>query len=80
MTAHRALRPVYEFRHAPDFRKGHAVLFVVMGVAYRPPKWSFEIEDVREFAVEELPDDIAAIARRQIRDAMAFLSPPAATS
>lgn len=80
MTAHRAIQRVYDFRHSPDFRKGHAVLFVVTDVAYRPPRWSFEVEEVREFAVEGLPQDTAAIARRQIGDAMSFLRRPAAPS
>lgn len=74
MLAHGAIRHVYDFRHEPDFRRGVAALFVVPDVAYRPPRWSLEIEDVREFAPDALPNDLALIARRQIADARDLLA------
>lgn len=74
MVAHGAIRHVYDFRHEPDFRKGVAALFIVPNVEYRPPRWSLEIEEVREFAPDDLPHDLAPIARKQIADARAFLA------
>ena len=61
-----------DFQHAPDFRRGFGKLYVVRDVRYRPPRWSLEIEDVRAFAPERLPPDIAAISRRQVADAERF--------
>ena len=74
MFAHGALRHVCDFRHAPDFRRGLGKLFIVRDVQYRPRRWSLEIEEVRAFALDRLPPDMASISRRQLADAGAMLS------
>lgn len=68
MTACGAVRPVARFSHRPDYRNDRSSLFVVEDVAYRP-RWSLEIEAVKEFDLGALPGDIAAITRRLIEAA-----------
>lgn len=75
LCAHGDVRHLSDFRHQPDFRRGFGKLFVVRDVRYRPPRWSLEIEDVRAFAPDELPPDMAAISRRQLVEASQLLSP-----
>lgn len=74
LTAHGRIEHVCDFRHAPDFRRGLGKLFVVRDVRYRPPRWSLEIDEVRAFAPDRLPPDLAAISRRQLAEAKALLS------
>ena len=63
MTSHQIAEHVSGFRHRPDYRDGTASLFVVRGVRYRP-RWSFEVKEVGEFDVHDLPADTAAITRQ----------------
>lgn len=74
LTAHASLEHVAEFRHRPDFRRGIAQLYLVRGVAYTPPLWSLEVEEVRAFPLDALPPDLAPVAARQLR--LAGLLPP----
>jgi 8-oxo-dGTP pyrophosphatase MutT (NUDIX family) len=76
LSRHGAVEHVGEFRHRPDFRDGLAQVFRVRDVAFDPPAWSLEIEEVRAFAPASLPPDLPRITARQLR--MAGLLPPAA--
>jgi 8-oxo-dGTP pyrophosphatase MutT (NUDIX family) len=68
-----AVEKVTDFEHRPDFRRSRSSLFVVRGVAYRP-RWSLEIKKVAEFAMDELPADMAPITRRLLAAARPLLS------
>jgi 8-oxo-dGTP pyrophosphatase MutT (NUDIX family) len=47
MTAHGAVRPA------------GAGLLIVEDVRYRPPRWSWEVETIREAAFDDLPADLS---------------------
>lgn len=67
LRRHGAVRHLAEVSHRPDFRRGIAQLFRVEEVEFTPPAWSIEIEDVRTFALGELPADLPDITARQLR-------------
>ena len=67
MTAHGRVRLACELEHVVDFKRDLASLLVVEDVLYRPPRWSWEIEHVGEFAVDDLPDDTVELTRRWVR-------------
>jgi 8-oxo-dGTP pyrophosphatase MutT (NUDIX family) len=62
-----------DFEHRPDFRISQSSLFVVRGVVHRP-RWSLEIKAVREFAMDELPENMAPITRRLLAAARPLLT------
>jgi 8-oxo-dGTP pyrophosphatase MutT (NUDIX family) len=73
LTRHGSVEWIGELRHEPDFRRGVAQVYVIRGVAYSPPAWSIEIEEVREFAPAALPPDLPPVTAAQLR--MAGLLP-----
>jgi 8-oxo-dGTP pyrophosphatase MutT (NUDIX family) len=66
MTAHGDVRLACELDESADFKRDVAALFVVDGVRYAPPRWSWEIEQVREAALDDLPPDMSPRAARWI--------------
>ena len=66
MTSHGELTVAAELEQRPDFKRDLASLIVVQDVVYRPRKWSWEIEDIIERPMEDLPADLAPIARAWI--------------
>jgi len=60
MTAHGQLRLACELEQDVDFKQDLAALLIVDDVLYRP-RWSWEVEEVREFRIDALPPDTAAI-------------------
>jgi 8-oxo-dGTP pyrophosphatase MutT (NUDIX family) len=72
MTHCSGLHKVTDFEHRPDFRRGQFSLFVVHGVVHQP-RWSLEIKAVAEFAMDELPADMAPITRRLLAAAAPLL-------
>ena len=57
LTSHGEVRCFGELVETHDFREDHATLFVIRDVVYRPPRWSLEIEEVTEAALDDLPAD-----------------------
>jgi 8-oxo-dGTP pyrophosphatase MutT (NUDIX family) len=57
MTGHGAVRPLAEI---------DAALILVEDVRYKPRRWSWEVEQVLEAERDNLPSDIARVARRWI--------------
>ena len=66
LRQHGQVRHLAEFRHRPDFRRGIAQVFVVEDVEFRPPSWSVEIEEVRAFDPDRLPDRLPEVTRLQL--------------
>ena len=62
MTSHGRMRLAAEIEQAPDFKRDLASLLIVEDVRYRPPRWSWEIEAIREAPTDSLPSDLAPIA------------------
>jgi 8-oxo-dGTP pyrophosphatase MutT (NUDIX family) len=57
MTAHGRVRLACELEERTDFKHDLAALLVVEDVRYHPHKWSWEVEQVGEFAIDRLPAD-----------------------
>lgn len=66
MTAHGRVRLAGELEHKVNFKRDLASLLIVEDVRYRP-KWSWEIEQVGEFPIDELPADTTQLTRRWVR-------------
>lgn len=49
------------------------ILFLVRDAQYAPASWSLEIDEVKAFALDELPRDISDVARRQLETVPATL-------
>jgi 8-oxo-dGTP pyrophosphatase MutT (NUDIX family) len=65
MTAHGRVRVAGELEHSVNFKRDLASLLIVEDVRYAP-KWSWEIEQVREFPIDALPEDTTALTRRWV--------------
>ena len=59
MTAHGRVRLACELEQAVDFKRDLAAILIVEDVRYRPRRWSWEVEHVGEFALDDLPRDMA---------------------
>src|SRR4051812_33478785 len=59
MISHGEVTLAEELEQRPDFKRDLASLLVVRDVVYRPPRWSWEIEAIREVAPEDLPPDLS---------------------
>jgi 8-oxo-dGTP pyrophosphatase MutT (NUDIX family) len=66
LTAHGAVSLACELEELVAFRRNLATVFIVKDVAYRPPRWSLEIEQIAEFGIDELPADTAEPTLRWI--------------
>ena len=66
MTAHGRVQVAGELEHKVNFKRDLASLLIVEDVRYRP-KWSWEIEQVAEFPIDDLPEDTADLTRRWVR-------------
>lgn len=66
MTAHGRVRLACELEERADFKRDLASLLVVEDVCYRAPRWSWEVEDVCEAALDELPADLSPRAAKWI--------------
>lgn len=65
MTAFGRIRFACELEEPVDFKRDLAALLIVEDVRYEP-RWSWEVEQVREFDVDKLPADTAATTLRWI--------------
>ena len=72
LTGHGLVEPLADLEDDPDFKRDGVSLFVVRDVEYRP-RWSLEVEAVREVQPGALPDDMSTRARRWIGMAAARL-------
>jgi len=58
-----------ELEESIEFKRDLASVVIVREVEYRPRRWSWEVEGVREFAFDELPSDLSPQTRRWLLDA-----------
>lgn len=65
MTAHGRVRLVAELEQQPDRRRDLVSLIIVENVRY-DPSWSLEIERIIEVSLDDLPNDLASVARTWI--------------
>lgn len=69
LTAWSRVRAVAELEQRPDYRHDLASLLIVEDVSYAP-RWSWEVERISEASLDELPTDIAPVARAWIDAAL----------
>jgi 8-oxo-dGTP pyrophosphatase MutT (NUDIX family) len=67
MIAHGDVRLACELEERPDHKHDLASLLVVEDVRYRSPKWSWEIEQIIERSLGDLPPDLSPVAARWLR-------------
>ncbi len=79
MTSHDVARLARDFEEFTDFKRDTASLVVVRDVRYRPHRWSWEVEKVREFDANSLPEAISTVSARWIEALRPYLQgrPPA---
>ncbi len=73
MTAHGEVRLAAEVLETPDHKRDLSAIFIVRDVEYRPRRWSLEIEQVREAALDQLPPDLSPRARGWIEAVRPYL-------
>lgn len=66
LIAHGRVSFIHELETMFQFKHDRSALLIVEDVAYRPPRWTLEIEQVAEFALHELPADTVTSTRRWI--------------
>ena len=60
MTSHGEVRLACELEEATDFKRDLASLLVVRDVRYAPRKWSWEVEQIMEAALDALPAELSS--------------------
>ena len=73
MTSYGAVEPGRELEEEVDFRRDTCSLIIVRDVEYRPKRWSWEVEAVREASLDDLPRDLSPQTRRWLREVEARL-------
>jgi 8-oxo-dGTP pyrophosphatase MutT (NUDIX family) len=75
---YRAIRHLGHYEHRPTFKRDRLELFLVEGARYR---WqpSLEIEEVREFDPQALPEDLSVRSRADISLWLAARGQPPST-
>ena len=63
MTSHGNVIAAAELEQTPDFKRDLAYLLIVRDVKYKPRSWSWEVEQIMEANVDQLPADLAPVAR-----------------
>ena len=67
MTSHGSATLAGQLDESLNFKRDTASLVIVRDVAYRPKRWSWEIEAVREVGLDDLPEDTSPQAHRWLR-------------
>lgn len=67
MTSHGQVQLACELEETTDFKRDLASLVIVRDVDYRPKRWSWEVEEVREAPVDALPPDLSPQMRRWLK-------------
>ena len=66
MNSHGRVRFACELERDSYFRHDLQSLLVVEDVIYSPPRWSWEVERIIEAPIDDLPQDLAPVARAWI--------------
>ena len=67
MTSYGSATPAGQLDEAVNFKRDTASLVIVRDVIYRPRRWSWEIEAVREAGLDDLPDETSPQTRRWLK-------------
>ncbi len=66
MISHSEARLARDFDEAVDFKRDTSSIVIVRDVRYRPPRWSWEVEQRCEADPKTLPEDMSPISARWI--------------
>jgi 8-oxo-dGTP pyrophosphatase MutT (NUDIX family) len=72
MTAHGEVKFAGELEESVDFKRDFASLVVVRDVEYCP-RWSWEVENVIEAALDSLPADLSPVTERWLKEIRPWL-------
>lgn len=64
MISHGEVRLAAELEDAADYKRDLAALLIVRDVRYRPRRWSWEVEAIREATLDDLPTGVSPRAAR----------------
>ena len=67
MTSHGDAVLACELEESVDFKRDLASLVVVHDVEYRPKRWSWEVEEIREVPLDDLPPATSPQTTRWLR-------------
>ena len=59
MTSFGTVEQACEVEESADFKRDLASLLIVRDVEYRRPRWSWEVEDLLEAKIDQLPGDLS---------------------
>jgi 8-oxo-dGTP pyrophosphatase MutT (NUDIX family) len=65
LRSYSEIEDVLEFTHRPEHRRGRASLFLLRDVSF-VPRQSLEIDEIRAFAIDALPDETTPLTRRLV--------------
>ena len=66
MTEHGRVRRAGDLEEKTDFKRDLASLLIVEDVTYQPPRWSWEVEQIIERPLDDLPAGMASVAANWI--------------
>jgi hypothetical protein len=72
MTGHGKAKAALEFEESVHFKRDIASLVVVRDVRYRP-RWTWEVERIREADLDSLPADMSPSTRQRIEEVRPLL-------
>lgn len=67
LTSHGAIEVAGDFEELTDYKRDLSSLVIVRDVEFRPKRWSWEVERVDEFGLDELPEDLSPQSRRWLK-------------
>ena len=67
LTSYGAVEMAGDFEELTDYKRDLSSLVIVRDVEFRPKRWSWEVERVGVFGLDELPEDLSPQARRWLK-------------
>ena len=67
LVSHGEVRLAAELEDAADYKRDLASLLIVRDVRYRPRRWSWEVEEILEAGLDDLPDGLSPRAERWLK-------------
>jgi 8-oxo-dGTP pyrophosphatase MutT (NUDIX family) len=69
MFSHGEVKPSGDLDERVDFKRDTSSIVIVRDVEYLPKRWSWEVEAVEDFDLDDLPRDLSPQTRRWLRTA-----------
>ena len=68
MTVHGSVEGAGDFEELTDYKRDLSSLVIVRDVQFQPKRWSWEVERIGVFALDELPADLSPQGRRWLKE------------